>query len=203
MANNLTGHVYHRLTVIDRAGSKNGNATWLCQCSCGNKCIVRGDHLRAGLSRSCGCLRIEENTTHGATHRRGRTPTYRTWLGMRQRCQCTGDNGFSGYGAAGITVCERWQSFANFLADMGERPDGASIERIDNGQGYHPGNCRWASPREQMRNTRRTRVLTWRGRSLCLTDWAAHLGVSTGLLRRRLRNGWSVQKTLETPARHH
>jgi hypothetical protein len=125
---------------------------------------------------------------HGHALRKGFSPTYISWVGMIQRCFYAKHRHFSRYGGRGITVCERWRQFENFLADMGERPTGKSLDRIDTDRGYEPGNCRWATKNEQMRNTRR--ALMFDGKPLA--QWAEESGVPYQTLKARLRD----QKTI-------
>lgn len=133
----------------------------------------------------------------------GKRPTgaYRTWIEMRRRCRAPeGKVGFSNYSGRGIRVCKRWQSFENFLADMGERPPGASIERIDNGRGYEPSNCRWATTREQGRNRRTNETAVYRGQRRTLIEWAEFANIPYQAFWRRVRGrGWSIARAIETP----
>lgn len=136
-----------------------------------------------------------------ATHGRSRTPEYRVWQQLRQRCQNPRDPSFANYGGRGIAVCERWSvSFQAFIDDMGERPSPRhSIDRIDNDGPYAPQNCRWTEMRVQLRNRRTNNRLTFRGRTQTVTDWAAELGIAAPTLDARLARGWSVEKALTTP----
>ncbi len=158
------------LLVPVRPGDKIGiHRTWICRCDCGNLKTVKASdlshRLRAGGSASCGCATNRLKAAgaslprkHGATSRRGFTRTYRAWQGMRARCRSTNPKRASYYDR-GIVVCERWSSFENFLADMGERPEVAhTLDRIDNDRGYEPGNCRWATWVTQARNRSSTRL---------------------------------------------
>lgn len=128
-----------------------------------------------------------------------RKKMYSVWSDMFSRCQNPNNKSFSRYGAKGIDVCDRWQFFENFLADMGQRPDGFTIDRINGSLGYSPENCRWASAHDQSRNKSNNKVLDFEGKSMIVNDWAVFLGVPRTLIRDRLKMGWSVEKTLTTP----
>lgn len=120
---------------------------------------------------------------------------------MIGRCHNPNSSGYSSYGGRGITVCERWRDFANFLADMGERPEGKTLDRIDGSLGYFPENCRWATVGEQNRNTRRNHNVTYNGETHCVSEWARRAGISHETLRGRLAKGWSMDRAL-TPYIH-
>jgi hypothetical protein len=122
-------------------------------------------------------------------------PLYGRWNGMVQRCRDKNHVRYAKYGGKGITVCERWLSFPNFLADMGEPPVGTSIERIDNSKGYSPENCIWADSSTQMRNTSRTRLIEFNGKTQCVMDWAKEIGINESSLRERLEK-WPLEKAL-------
>ena len=126
---------------------------------------------------------------HGHTVGRSKTPTYESWARMLSRCNAQpGDRRWPFYGARGITVCERWKLFENFLADMGIRPSGLTLDRRENDKGYEPGNCKWATRREQAENTRSTRWIVHDGQRRTLTGWARHLGVSAATIHRRMKS---------------
>jgi len=138
---------------------------------------------------------------HRQTVQMRRTPVYQAWVNMRMRCSNRNRPDFSQYGGRGITVCDRWKnSFANFLNDMGERPEGMSLDRIDNELGYSPENCRWATKDQQMQNTRATRLIEFGGLRMGMTAWARRLGINKESLRIRLQR-WPIEKALTAPAK--
>ena len=207
--------VFGRLTVIGQPFQReygNQGATKACvecRCSCGTVGTYRLGDLKSGHTRSCGCLSrkrvTERKTTHGHSKRGQRSPTYHSWAPMVKRCTNPNYPGFADYGGRGITVCDRWlgeNGFPNFLADMGEKPEGTSIDRVDNDRGYCPENCRWATAKEQGNNRRSNRLITAFGRTQTMAQWAEELGISRYALRNRVdRCGWPVERALTTPAR--
>ena len=166
----LTGQVFGRLQVQERSNAKK-RTSWLCLCVCGAQTITTTNSLRSGKTTSCGCRKIEtakENSikyglkpTHGMT----RTPTWNSWSAMVYRCTNAQGRQFKSYGGM---LCERWEKFENFLEDMGERPIGTSIDRINVLEGYCKQNCRWATSKQQQRNKTNTRYLDVNGEKLPL-----------------------------------
>lgn len=154
----LTGLRFGRLVVVVRAPTRRGtNAFWHCVCDCGRTKDVLGISLRNGDTQSCGCLQRElmaaRRTTHGQS-KNGTTRTYNSWASMVQRCTNPHYYQYENYGGRGISVCEEWRSFANFYRDMGDRPPGRTLDRIDNNRGYEKSNARWATPYQQVHNRR-------------------------------------------------
>lgn len=179
----LRGKQIGRLYVIDFHHKSKRTYYYECKCDCGNVCIKSSAYL---LSRkyaphpSCGCwhreLSIASSTKHSHGHRNNRT--YKTWVEMKMRCLNPTNHAYKDYGARGITVCDRWNnSFEEFLSDMGERPHGKSLDRIDNNKGYCPENCRWATPKEQCNNRRSNFLMTLNGETKSLTEWGRYLDI--------------------------
>ena len=160
-----------------------------CLCVCGLVKTYRTWHVTHGKIRSCGC-KVNRKTSHGES-KSGRTPEYDAWRSMLQRCRNTNSQSYSEYGGRGIKVCERWYSFENFLADMGRRPSSKhSLDRYPNNDGnYEPGNCRWATKKEQGANRRDTNLVTIDGVTRCFKDWASIYGIHYNTAHRRLMLG--------------
>lgn len=196
----LTGRSFGLWTVVERRPHRHETTRWLCRCACGTEREVTGPNLYQNKSLGCGCNR-QHHTTHGHASRSGRTPTYRIWKNVHSRCKPEYKQA-SDYFERGIRVCERWNTFENFLADMGERPtDALSIDRIDNDGNYEPGNCRWTTAAVQRRNGRWIIPIVWQGKQMVLKDAAALLGVTdTAVHQERTRHGGTFQEAFDRVA---
>ena len=183
----LTGRRFGRLVVVERAASS-GAVKWRCRCDCGAIKDFWATHLRRGNSGSCGCV----VRLHGASGSR----TYASWKSMRDRCQRPAHKHFKDYGGRGISVCDRWLDFRSFLADMGPRPPGTSLDRIDNDGNYEPGNCRWATARQQRGHTRANRTITFGGETRIVAEWSRLLGIPRSTILSRLARGESEAECL-------
>lgn len=186
----MIGQVYGAWTVVDVSGQKTG-AMVRCVCNCGTERDVRAYSLEQGKSKDCGCLKSERlrkaNTKHGNTSHE----LWDVFYQMNNRCSNPSHPYYYCYGGRGITVCSRWritdkEGFSNFISDMGERPRGLTLDRIDNEGGYCPENCRWATRKQQANNTRTVRLITYDGKTLSLSDWAEELGVDVTTVLHRL-----------------
>ncbi len=157
----LEGQRFGKLTVLSEDGLGRYGRMWLCACDCGGTARVASAHLRKGATKSCGCWRVEFaktlNLSHGHTQDRIPSREYNSWSGMMSRCGNTSSSHYANYGGRGIRVYERWHNFAEFLAGMGPRPPNTSLDRINNDGNYEPGNCRWAT-RKQQNNNKRTNI---------------------------------------------
>ena len=193
------GSRFTRLTVLQRLVGGSGGPYWQCQCDCGTVKRVAERFLRSGRTKSCGCLKTSQIAEVRKTHDMSKTRTYKSWLDMRERCN---DVTNPDYGGRGITYAAHWEDFELFVRDMGEAPDGMTIERIDVNGNYEPENCRWATLVEQANNKRNNLLLTLNGETLTAAQWAARLNLTyKTILTRKGRLGWSDERTLTTPSR--
>ncbi len=201
----LTGKKYGMLTVISKHGKSPSGIRWNCVCDCGKRTIATGNPLKSGITKSCGCIKAvriygrgnNNATTHGLSY----SSSYRTHAGMMDRCYKSTCISFKNYGGRGITVCDRWHNLSSFIEDMGERPNGYSIERIDNDGNYTPENCKWATAKEQANNRRPKKSITYGGVTRTYLAWSLHLGGEGTLVFTRLKRGWSEERAVSTKAR--
>jgi len=196
------GEKYGRLTAIKET-RKNHNylAYWLFKCDCGNEKELRANSVKAGEIKSCGCLQKEVSKKNLTTHGGSYTNTYKTWQKMRARCLNKNDKHYYNYGGRGITICERWNDFANFLEDMGERKEGMSLDRIDSEKGYCKENCRWATKIEQQNNRRDCHYVEINGVKKTLTEWSRIYNIKVATINYRIRNGMTDVEAITTPKR--
>jgi hypothetical protein len=202
----LTNKTFGRLTVISRNKSieqrKNRNVLWLCRCECETEITTRSQYLRNGITKSCGCLQKELTRKHKTRHghagkgKNGMSSTYLSWQSMKARCTNKSRSDYKNYGGRGIRICKRWMTFENFLTDMGDCPKGLTLDRIKNNQGYYPGNCKWSTQKEQARNKRSNRLITFNGETRCIAEWSQITGINKSTIQHRLKNHWSDEKAL-------
>lgn len=167
----------------------------LARCACGTERPILVWSLTDGRSIACGCSRF-----HGRFHGHNGTPEHVVWKSMLARCRNQRNPEFKNYGGRGIVVCDRWHSFVDFLADMGRRPSlGHSIDRVDNDGNYEPGNCRWATARQQARNRRNSMVASINGETKLVAEWAEAVGVEPRLITNRLKKGWTPERAVFEP----
>ena len=197
-AKDLSGQVFGRTVAIAPVAVVRGTTIWMCVCYCGKIFTRAANDMKRPQRHSCGCLGA--NVSHGLLYSREHT----TWQNIIQRCTNPNQANDPRYGGRGITVCEAWRnSFYSFYSDMGDKPAGASIDRIDNNGNYTPENCRWASPSEQANNRRAYRhyknanLIAHNGLEMTISEWSTHLGIRKGTLYRRFQCGWPVDRALQ------
>lgn len=196
----IPGNKYGRLTAIVKAKdkAKNRDSYWVCKCECGADRKVAQHHLKTGHAQSCGCIGLDRITKHN----RSNSPTYKTWENMISRCFNSRATGYHLYGGRGISVCERWRSFESFFADMGERPKGKTLDRINTDGNYEPNNCRWLTVKEQANNTRRNRRVQYEGQSYTLAQLSELTQMGYKTLQQRLDKGMSAFDAVHVPLKN-
>lgn len=202
MVENVIGKTYGLLTVLAEAERVRGSRKVFVRCSCeaATEKEVELKNLRSGHTTGCGCVRREATRSRSTTHGFRHHTLYNNWCNMLQRCQNPNYKGYSDYGGRGITVCERWQKFENFYADMqSTHQDGLTLDRKDNNQGYSLDNCRWATRAEQNRNTRRNINVTLNGKTQCLASWCKELNLNYRTVLSRIYKGKTPEQALSYP----
>lgn len=183
----ISGEVFNNLKVLRFSKTRNTNSHWICECLlCGNETEVSRPNLKSGNTKDCGCIRSEKISVSSTTHGESKTPTWNSWHKMRRRIKL-GAKHSPIYATIGIDLV--WDSFEVFLQDMGERPDGKTLDRIDNTKGYSKENCRWSTQAEQNRNRSNNVMLTYNGVTKCAMDWASDVGIDRDTIRRRIKRG--------------
>lgn len=197
----MIGMKFSRLIVLAQVDNpKSRSISYECFCECGNRKVVTKYNLLNKMVKSCGCLHDEMTSKRFTTHGLSKSPTYTVWANMKSRCYRANHPQYNDYGGRGITVCESWiNSFENFLSDIGEKPFGLSLDRIDNNKGYSKENCRWASLKVQNRNKRENNILTIGSESKCIAEWSEISNLSEDLIRQRVNLGWSAQDAISIP----
>lgn len=192
-----TGMIFGEWKILSFIERKSAMNYWLCRCSCGTTKAVSYGTLANGRSSSCGCKAIKKRVKKLTKHGMSGTSTYKSWHAMIQRTQ--GKGGHEAYVDKKISVCDEWLLFKNFIADMGLRPDGMSIDRIDNTKGYSKNNCRWATQVQQANNKETNVFIDCFGEKMTITQASRHYNIPISCLRHRLRKGMSVSDALTTP----
>lgn len=196
----IVGKRFGRLTVLRRLDEYSSkHRLFESLCDCGTLTKSNSQQLREGRKKSCGCLKAETAGTRSLEHGMSKTPIHNIWCSMVQRCTDVKHKYYSSYGGRGINVSEDWLDFKKFYADMGDKPEGLSIDRIDNNLGYSKENCRWATRKEQANNRRSSKTLEFNGETKTYAQWEDALNLRRGQVWERLDRGWSVERTLTTP----
>jgi len=201
----ITGESRNFLTAIGYGGRFNGGTKtkWWFMCQCGTVKLLTPRAVLDGKTKSCGCMSVLLNRKSHSKHGMEKTPEYRSWQAMKTRCYNPRSQDWERYGGRGISVCDRWfHSFENFFLDMGARPEGCSIDRIDNNGNYEPGNCRWACIKTQAQNKSNNLLLTHNGVTKCLAEWADESGISRNTMYSRVvESKWEIGKAISAPTR--
>ena len=191
----MVGNKYNRLTVVAELDRNNHNQrVFKCECECGNEVTAIGSDLRYNHTMSCGCYNSDRLTKHGMAG----TSVYKIWSAIHQRCTNKDNSNYHNYGGRGITICDEWLKFEGFYKDMGEA-NGLTIDRIDNNKGYSKDNCRWATRKEQANNLRSNVLITYKGETKTVGEWADITGMNIDTLRRRVYDGWGADRVIEEP----
>lgn len=204
--NDLTGKKFNRLTAVKLAYLDKNNknrAYWVFKCDCGNEKILSGALVKHGTQKSCGCLQKEAVQKSNKKHGEAGTKLYYVWTAMKQRCNNINNKEYKNYGGRGIKVCEEWEksngyiTFRNWALQHGYK-NKLTLDRIDNDGDYTPDNCRWITARENCNNKSNNHILMYKGQKHTLSEWEDIVGLNQRILWKRLKRGWSIEKTLTT-----
>ena len=198
----LTGKRVGKLTVIDYAYTKNNKAYWNCICDCGNKCVVTARNLITAMTQSCGCSKRESMRKVALKHGGSGTRLYSIWCNMKDRCYNPNNKHYHRYGGRDITICSEWvnnfSSFESWALSHGY-DDKLSIDRINNDAGYNPENCRWVTNKVQQNNRSTNHLITYKGETMDVTEWADKVGIPASTLYDRLAYGWTLDEVFSKP----
>lgn len=197
----INGQKFGKLTAVKYLYVKNGHAIWLCKCDCGNFTKVASNDLLKGGTKSCGCLQKESHTKHGKYKER----LYNIYRGIKQRCYNHNRKRYKDYGGRGIKMCDEWLNDFMMFYDWSMAngyDDTLTIDRIDNDGNYEPNNCRWVTPKQQVRNQRSNRNITINNETHCLSEWCEILGLKYSEIWKRInRFNWTIKQALELEER--
>lgn len=201
----ITGEKYNMLTAVRTSYKKNPKSSyyWWFKCDCGNEKEILKSYVIKGTVKSCGCLAKRKSAQRAkktfTTHSQTKTETYVVWQNMKSRCSNPKSISYENYGSRGISVCDRWQEFENFIEDMGLRPPNRSLDRIDNDKGYFKENCRWVTVQQQSNNKRNNFLIEWCGKKLNCREWEKETGITASVIRERIKKyNWTIEKSLTT-----
>lgn len=191
-----TGQRFARLVALSFVERRNsGGSIWRFLCDCGTEKDISAKMVVSGHTSSCGCVAkeklVDRNKKHGLS--KSYKSTYRSWKDMRSRCGNVNDFDYADYGGRGIRVCEQWEDFAVFFRDMGARPNGKTLDRIDVNGNYRPENCRWADAKTQANNKRNNRLVEYQGQTRTLAQWCENFGIEQSKVKYRINAGWSLE----------
>ena len=196
----ITGMRFGRLVVIKYIGNQN----CVCKCDCGTITTTRTDSVKRGSTRSCGCLRTEMTKERSAKHGDYKERLYGIWSHAKSRCNNTNNTRYSDYGGRGIKICDEWNEdyarFKDWSLKNGYK-ENLTLDRIDNNGNYTPQNCRWATAKQQQRNTNRNRIITFNGESHCVPEWSEITGLPIETIRARLKRKWNIDRLMTQPLR--
>lgn len=191
----ITGLRSGRLQVISRVPGNSSRC--ICRCDCGSEKEYEAGNIRMKRSKSCGCLQ-KETGPHNRSHNLTKSPTYKSWSHMLYRCNNPSSQSYMDYGGRGISVCDRWHKFENFLEDMGLRPTGTTIDRIDNDGNYEKSNCQWSNKKRQANNRRSSKLIEYQGEMRTMSELADIAGISIRSFWYRINSGWDIGRIMST-----